>query len=293
MFAQASKRRLPHDLYRQSVSCLDGLQLPFLCPALFRPPSSSQYTSSITRPVSRERPGYSRSKASKRTTPNGLAQKRRLASAAVGEHVTQNDTYIPWESYGSKDYTYRQPFDGQSVARLPAFDPGSSPIIIKDSLSTHPRKFRAAAKDSVSGDLNEIHQTLRACLQVGRLERAATLVRRLNQIYKPHAPGLLAAHNDYVSELSHRIVQTKDQRLLQHLQRWFQVDLINTGVEADEITYAMMIHASLQRLDGNRDRTVRRYFDLAKEAGLGQETEAVLSSYDDIGLVRIYGSFEG
>ena len=284
MFARASKSSLPQDAYKQSLSCLEGLQLPFLCPALFRQPSYTRRTSSIKQVRLKRHPDQSPPRPLKRSVPSSSAQCRNLASAATAEHVPQNDTYVPWESSTSTGYNYQQVFGGP-VTTLPAFDPSSSPIIIKDSLSTHPKKFRAT-RDAISGDVNEIHQTLHACLQVGRLERAAALVRRLNEIYKPDAPGLLAAHNDYVGELSHRIIQNQDQQMLQHLQRWFQVDLLDAGVEPDATTYALMIRASLQRSDAKKDRTVRRYINLAKEAGISKETETLLSLHGGANLVH-------
>ena len=106
------------------------------------------------------------------------------------------------------------------------------------------------------------------------------MVRRLNQIYKADAPGLLVAHNDYVKELTHRIVRTGDQKLLQDLQRWFEVDLYGTGVMPDEVTYALMIQASLQTLGSKKPRTIRRYVGLAENAGLHKETMELLSTLE-------------
>lgn len=112
-------------------------------------------------------------------------------------------------------------------------------------------------------------------------------MRRLNQIYKPDDAALLVAHNEYVGELTHRIVKNKDQQLLQQLQRWFQVDLRDVGVEPDHMTFSNMIRASLQASDARKDRTVRRYFNLAKEAGKLEQTEEWLSLYEELGRVRI------
>ena len=288
MFARAPKRSLPLDVYRQSLSCLEALQLPFLCPALFRQSTSSSKSSSSSSSKawvpSRWESNCSRKGASNQRPPNRFPQRRNLASAVTAEETAQHDAHIPWEGPVPTDYGYRQAFDGQSIGPLPGFDPGSSPLVINDSLATHPKKFRTSGK-AVSGTINEIHQTLHACLQVGRLERAAALVRRLNDLYKPDAPGLLAAHNEYISELSRRIVQHKDQQLLQQLQQWFQVDLVDAGVEADATTHVLMILASLQRDDARRDRTVRRYVNLGKEAGISPEIEALLSLHHDVDLV--------
>ena len=130
-------------------------------------------------------------------------------------------------------------------------------------------------KDGMTGDPNELHQSLFACLQVGRLERAAALLRRLNEIYKPDAAGLLAAHSDYVRELANNIVQTKDQRLLNDLQRWFKVDLIKVGIIPNAEIFAQMIRATSQLPEPSRKRAMRKYQQLADEAGFGVKTDAL------------------
>lgn len=285
MFVRASKRSSPQDAYRQSIATLESLQLPFLCPALFGSSNYKRTTSTVTRVSSSRRSEQSRASTVQQKAC-GEPHRRSLASAAAAavDYAPDYDTYIPWDKPRTEPYNYQPSFTEPSIGVHPIFSPSSPPIIIKDSLSTHPKKFRAS-KDAISGDTNEIHQTLHACLQVGRLERAAALVRRLNQIYKANEEGLLTAHNEYVGELTHRIVKNKDQPLLQHLQRWFQADLRDVGVEPDAVTYSMMIRASLQASDARKDRTVRGYVNLAREAGKIEETERLLSMYEELDRV--------
>jgi len=284
MFARAPKRSLPQEAYRQSIATLECLQLPFLCPALFGKPNHARTTFTVDRSTPKRRSNQSRA-ITVQPKACGEPHRRSLASAATAiDYAPQYDSYIPWDKSRTETYNYQPDFTDPSIGVHPRYEPDSPPIIIKDSLSTHPKKFRTS-KDAISGDTNEIHQTLHACLQVGRLERAAVLVRRLNQIYRPDEEGLLIAHNEYVSELTHRIVKNKDQPLLQHLQRWFQVDLRDIGVEPDAVTYSMMIRASLQGADVRKDRTVRRYINLAKEAGKIEETENLLSVYEELDQV--------
>ena len=278
MLARASKRSLPQDAYRQTLSCLEGLQLPFLCPALYTETSYSRNTSSITQIRSKRGSGRPRPKTRKSTIANQPPSRRNLASAATAEQVPQYDTYVPWDESVRPSHGHQQAFNEQSSTILPVFDSSSSPIIIKDSLSTHPRKFRAT-KSAIGGNINEIHQTLHACLQVGRLDRAAALVRRLNEIYKPNAPGLLAAHNDYITELSHRVVQNKDQSLLHGLQRWFQTEMVDAGIQPNETTYAMLIRASLKASGDKDDDMAKKYLNIADEKGVAEETNDLLSLY--------------
>ena len=284
MFVRASRRSLQNDAFKQSAPNAEILHLPFLCPALFTRQSHGRKTSTTSKPWSKSELKQPRASVARHTIANAPQHSRSLASAAAAEYEPHQDYHVPWEPTSYSRHNAPPSFNGQSKATLRPFDPHTSPIIINDTLSTYPKKFRSM--DAISGDINEIHQTLHACLQVGRLERAAGLVRRLNQIYKTDAPGLLAAHNDYVKELSHRIVQTGDQQLLQDLQRWFEVELCGTGVMPTEVTYALMIQASLQASDAKKARTVRRYVGLAEKAGLVEETMELLSALERTGVAN-------
>ena len=166
------------------------------------------------------------------------------------------------------------------------FDP-SAPLIIQDSLAKAPRKFRV--EDGVSGTINDIQETLHACLHVGRLDRAATTMRRLNKIYKPDAPELVAMHNEYIASLVERIVRTKDQELLRQVQTWFEVDMCARGIAPNPTTIALMIQAALQESKQAKiDRTIRRYIALADQAGFLDEAMTVaLSTLNEQEIGRV------
>ncbi len=275
MFVRASKRTLYRDVYKQSSSSLDLLNLPFLCPALFGQPHGACKDSRSVRAAS-SKPHLGRSYTrSGRNPASRNPSHRRLASAAAAiQYEPENDAYVPWAEPSVTNFNYKPSFDGTGTSALRRFDPKTSLLVLQDTLTAHPKRFRV--KDSITGDLNELHQNLHACLQVGRLERAASLLRRLNQIYNPDAAGLLAAHSDYVRELTNKIVLTKDQQLLKDLQRWFEVDLKRVGVIPNAETYAQMIRASSQSSDASRERAMRRYQKMADEAGFDIELSALL-----------------
>lgn len=149
-----------------------------------------------------------------------------------------------------------------------------------DSITTAPPAFKSF--NAISGEIAEIHQTLHACLQVGRLARAVALMHRLSTLYKPDAPGLLAAHNDYLRELTYRLSRSKDQQLLEDIQNWFEVNMRGKRVNPDATTYALMIQAAFQELGAEKvSHTIKRYALLAEEAGVVDETVAIASSVLD------------
>lgn len=271
MFVRASKHRLYRDGYKQSS--FEPLQLPFLCPALFGQPNGARKDTISLRAASSKTPlGRLRTRGDRNPASRTPSSRRKLASAAAAfQYEPEPDTYVPWaEPSPATNFTYQPSFDGAGISSLRRFDPKTFIVKRRDTLATHPKKFRV--KNSITGDLNELHQNLHACLQVGRLERASALVRRLNQIYNPDAAGLLAAHSDYIRELTNKIIETQDQRLLKDLQRWFEVDLKRVGIIPNAEIYAQMIRASSQSSGPSRERAMRRYQKLADEAGLGVET---------------------
>ncbi|KAL8769940.1 MAG: hypothetical protein Q9209_004187 [Squamulea sp. 1 TL-2023] len=214
----------------------------------------------------------------KRSEPSIQSNARRLASAANFEFFPSGDDYVPFENRPRQ----REPdaFQLPWLATTEAATHGGGfdldqPLIIKDSLTTRPPRFRSF--DAITGELGDIVMTMKACLHVGRFERAATLMRRLNAIYKNDSPALLAAHNDYIRELAWKISSTRDQQLLSSLQAWFEVDLRGQGVVPDATTYAFMIQAVLQDVSMDRSgRSIRRYLHLAQDQGLRDELMNVL-----------------
>ena len=281
MLGQASRRSLLRDGIKQAPSGAEAIQLPFLCPALF----TRRYLSKTA--VTTTSQGACATSTSKRRKPslsrqqsNLLRQQRReLASAALA-HEAVPDDYVPFEGLQfpleqlymrhRPDFTYA----------LPGLSSGQSPLILDRDPGPPPSRFKS--RDGISGDLNEIHQTLHACLQVGRFERAQALLRRLKEIYKPDAAGLITAHNDFIREATLRIMQRKDHNLLRVLQHWFEVEVRMSPTSPNATTYALMIQAASRGPNPKaRGRGIRRYIHLAKEASLLDETLALVSELDD------------
>ena len=282
MLLRASRRRLPRNVAFQTLPDAEQLQLPFLCPALYRSISSQRRTSSHSRPPLDANGNVPRPTFRHREDA-GQAPSRGLASAAG--QATFQEHYIPWDTPSHGPYRKVTSSESRKPSPPGAFDLASSPLVLDHTPVTVLPAFRATG--SISGDVNEIHQTLHACLQVGRFDRAAALVRRLGQLYKRDAPGLLAAHKDYVREVTLRITRTRDMRLLQDLLSWFELEMRRQGILQDASTFALIIQASLQ--DPNpkrRARTIKRYYNLAREAGVEDETRDLVPELESVLEVR-------
>ncbi|KAL8778079.1 MAG: hypothetical protein Q9213_007575 [Squamulea squamosa] len=277
MLARASRRKLNQRASKHLQLSPNDFYLPWLCPALYNQKSCRLPSSTLT-PLHTTKDNRSLLREFKRSEPSIQSNARRLASAANFEFVPSGDDYVPFENRSPQ----REPdaFQLPWLATAEAATHGGGfdlhqPLIIKDSLTTKPPRFRSF--DAITGELGDIVMTMKACLHVGRFERAATLMRRLNAIYKNDSPALLAAHNDYIREIAWKIASTRDQQLLSNLQAWFEVDLRGQGIVPDATTYAFMIQAVLQDVSMDRsDRSIRRYLHLAQDQGLRDELMNVL-----------------
>lgn len=289
MLSRASKKRLQREAYNSWQKSRESLILPWLCPTPIWA-SPARKTSTLAPPRSAKRPkpvqtclATSNLKITKETP-------RRLASAAAIKYDAPDDHFVPFErtvaTYNQLAINELSWHEQDTPSALRIFDP-ASPMIIKETLATKQQRFRA--KNAMSGAVSEIISTLRACIQVGRFRRAAALMRRLNEIYKPDTSELILMHNDYLWELVSRAKQTKDQAILKEIYKWFEVDLTGGGVIPDATTYALMVQAALQGTKSkNLDRTIKRYMALADESGLRDAVmQTLLRTSDEQDIGRI------
>ena len=157
---------------------------------------------------------------------------------------------------------------------LPNFDPSSLVILDESVLDTQGKIHDIKAYEEVSGDPTELRLVFQTCLRLHRYNRATAILDRFALLYSENKPALLEVHNQYIQAVVSDIILNRKASLMPSLQKWFEVDMRIKGhkLEPDATTYALMIKASLHTLHGpKRDRTVRRYWDLAKKSGVEYE----------------------
>ncbi|SLM39466.1 DNA-directed RNA polymerase, phage-type [Lasallia pustulata] len=273
MLSRTSRIKLRRDPHQKLKACIEQLQLPWLCPALFRVPQQPRKASTIAQNTSASGGRLVRSSGRRHITVKKLSPHRGFAFAAAEAHDIPKDDYVPFEgqqnpseaSANSQSQWYR----AHNLSSLKHFDP-LSPLIINDVFASNQLRFRQSK--GIGGQLIEIRQTFHACLQVGRLERAAAMLQRLSQLYDKQNPELLSANNDYLRSMVEKVVRTKDQPTLKQLQKWFEVNIRAAGITPDATTYALLIKAAFQEANALKtDRTIRRYLDLARKDGVHNE----------------------
>lgn len=283
MFARASKQRLQPDTYKHWHYSFEALHLPWLCPILCNVTSRPRKTSTISRTGSMKKPSLSRPSLFHPAVPDRTLKPRGLASAVQAVQDLPPGDFIPFEMSPTHYQPPQIPCHSwphpSNLSTIQDFTPESTLMISENHTSQRPR-FRSV--DGISGDVVEITQTMLACIQVDHLERAASLMRRLNKIYKSDSPELIAAHNEYLRGLLHKIERTKDPRTLKDIHKWFEIDIRGAGLIPDASTYALMILATFHHpAVKDINRTIKRYMTFAKDNGVWEDTRSIVRIVSD------------
>ncbi|EGC47635.1 DNA-directed RNA polymerase [Histoplasma capsulatum var. duboisii H88] len=222
--------------------------------------------------------------------PNSLSLQstRSLATAT-------SDINIPFEGLPYGHAEIHSPLNVSPLSnspwneRLPYPEPDdidtSSVIIRKDFLISRPLSVRRS--NGIGGELSEMLANLDVSLSAAMFRRSEILIHRVAKLIGYGTPEVLDLHNKYLrSMISHMIVHRR-YGMVWWAQKWFEVDMKYAFAEPDAITYALMIKMALRMLFENKQkRTVRRYWNLAKDAEI---EEAVLGlpilSEADLGLL--------
>ena len=169
-----------------------------------------------------------------------------------------------------------------------------NPLYLGGALATAPQKYRVSA--GVGGDLHEMQSVFEACLQVGRIERAGVILKRMSKIDDLSPTELLYLNNLYLRAAVEQIMLEPSQTALQSLHKWYELEVRLKGLPQDIETVAYMVKASLQspagKGKGKRERLVQRYMDMLDEDSALQLLEAELLTGHEINeITHIYPKY--
>lgn len=246
MLARAAARR---QALRLSQHAAEQIQLQWLCPALARPNAvTTQKRTTTSRPISKQFP---RSQS---------IQTRRLATAApINEDFDGGDEYLPfaYEKHHAALYDTKDSLSPIPLSQLLYLD--STTSLPSERLDNHSNK-------DVRGNSLEIEATLDACLQVQQWDRAFTLLGQLRRMYVSDSSKLQEAYNRVLEAMVFDLIWNRNTQNADKVNTWVEVEMRKAGVDPNAQTFALKIKAALATLDGTkRNRTVRRYWEMAKE----------------------------
>ena len=275
MLHTAARRHAQHQLLkRQGNSACTQLQYPWIlrssahAPKRRRLSTPTHVSSTSSRSAARSR----------RRSPD--AQRRRSLATAVDPYPPGNDEAIPFEGITSPPRRHQQhtPHVDSSPVALRPFDTSNLILVPYGARDALPPRFRGRKHSQASGDLADLQQNLYACVSVGRLERAADLVRRISSVLVPTAPEVLDAHQRYLAGMLDYVTQKPSREKLTAMQRWLELEIREECVPVDGRMLSFVMKAALLVLKGPQlDRTLRRYLTFASELGSGVGEDALAS----------------
>jgi DNA-directed RNA polymerase, mitochondrial len=138
----------------------------------------------------------------------------------------------------------------------------------------------------IRGNAQEVKTTMEACLQVHRFDRAIALLRQLQIVVHPKSSYLREAFNDCLHAMIMDMIVNNNKQNVELINQWLEVDMHNAGVEPDARTYALKVKVALATMTGSkRDRSVKRYWELARESDSENEVASLrdILSEQDLG----------
>lgn len=276
MLTRAAKRT-SHLRYAQSIA--ERLQLPFLCPVLSRPEELSSSRRSIaSRPSNAKAP----------STPFPACQARQLASAApLPESFDRNDDYS-LIAYGSRDVPIAQR-RRRDLSSLQPWDLANI-LHIDTSTAPHPEynNTNRVTGNEIRGNATEVERNFEACLLLKKWPRALAGLQQLRLLYHTDTQRLRFQYNRVLAHLVDDLIQTRTSEHEETITQWIERDMKQAGLEPDVFTLALVIKAALSSSGrSKRERTVRRYWDMARRYDVQGEVGSLRSilTERDLGMI--------
>ena len=237
--------------------------------------SSSPHITSISSPACRQRWTATRRHLTtkqqlrpwKRKAALGLvAQERNLATALDDYKPLSKDQFDDIQSSANVGYPQSRSYQ-QPLYELRPLDV-SSPLVISDP---PPRPARQKINVyGVSGDIDELVPVFEACLTVGKLDRAALVIKRISTIGAFDKHDLIHFHNRSLRARLSQIQEEPGLNKAEDLHQWYELQIRSAHLPNTAETIACMLKASLLTTHGPRlERLVDRYMGMAPgNAGL-------------------------
>jgi len=179
---------------------------------------------------------------------------------------------------------YSSPTPRTRFYDLQPFDP-SSPLVVQEPPATIPRT--RINRMGITGDVEEMYPVFQACLQVGKLDRAALVLERLGRTEGILPEQMIGFHNQYLRASLQQLRSHPDSKQAEELHKWYELRIRSEGLPQTSETVACMLKASILSEHGPRlDRLITRYMGMVPgEAGLHVLSMAEILSDQDLAII--------
>ncbi|KAI1103100.1 DNA/RNA polymerase [Jackrogersella minutella] len=208
---------------------------------------------------------------------------QRSLATAIGDPIRQDD--IPFEHMPSHmPNSFMQPLPHPRLYDIRPFD--SSSLLQIKALDDAPPRMRMNV-NGIPGGVDEMMSVFDACIQVGKLDRAALVLSRLSDaaVLSPHE--MVALHNQYLRAYLNRAFEQPDVEWARSIHKWYELHIRGKDLPQTSETIACMLKVSLLSARGVRlERLVTRYLDMMPGDAMYQVlSEMDILSQQDFGTI--------
>ncbi|KAL6866723.1 hypothetical protein J3F83DRAFT_740929 [Trichoderma novae-zelandiae] len=191
------------------------------------------------------------------------------------------------------------PYNHLSSSSMPPFQASASPFEIHAFNPASPLTIPEPGGPKVQtktntygipGEPEDMLMVFDACLRVGKLERAALVLKRLSAVGTTTDEERIILNNKYLRASLNQMRTKPDRKQAEQLHKWYELQIRSKNLPHTAETIACMLKASLLSERGARlDRLVKRYMGMAPdEAGLRVlSMDEILSDQDLAVITRI------
>ncbi|KAI0888974.1 DNA/RNA polymerase [Annulohypoxylon maeteangense] len=213
---------------------------------------------------------------------HGSVFQRSLATA-IGDPLRQDDlSYKHIQQQLPNNFL--QPPMSTPLYEIRPFDP-SLPLLIKSNDIPFPRS--RTNNSGIPGGADEMVSVFDACLQVGKLDRAALVLTRLKETGALPGSELITLHNQYLRAAIARAFDKPDSEWAKSLHKWYEVHIRAEELPQTPETIACMLKVSLlSAREGRLSRLVTRYMDMMPGDAIFQVlSEVDILTQQDFGTI--------
>jgi DNA-directed RNA polymerase len=146
----------------------------------------------------------------------------------------------------------------------------------------------------IPGDLDEMLSVFDACVQVGRLDRAALVLKRFERMNTLEPQQAVELHNLYLQGRVAQLMAEPHRDKADEVHKWFELHIRAARLPFTPITIAYMLKTTLLTpADGTQAARIDRYMSMMPEQNAGEPLELgnVLSDEDLATIAEICPSY--
>ncbi|KAL2164816.1 hypothetical protein VTH06DRAFT_112 [Thermothelomyces fergusii] len=195
----------------------------------------------------------------KKTTYRALVGFERNLATALEDHRFSDD--VPFEGLPRGLASHYQQQESQPpLHMLRPFNANSTLILAEPK--PYPAKQRLNPM-GIPGDMEEMLSVFEACVQVGRLDRAALVLKRFEKMKTLEPNRAVDLHNRYLQGRVAQLMNEPSKEKAEEVHKWFELHIRGARLPFTPMTIAYMLKTTLLTSEGStRAARIDRYMGM-------------------------------